>query len=647
VLFKPERSRLRHRQTVLTLRSFGVIWVCVLATLPGSLFAAPVTTPLPSDIAARLAVRAAEARKASANTRAFLLYSEAARLDPLNANYRENRDELEAVAKLLLAQKLENPDIKADIEACTQEATPGSNASVAVRLAERAEKARKAGQSVRAYLLYAAAAARYPGNPDYRENRNVLAPIASLLRSTELDNTDISADVKAAELESLSGSEPELKETGGEWQAEHSLADLPHVQASAEHHDFDLRGNAQTLIQQVTSVYGVHQIIDPDLPKTGSYSLQITDVDFRTALEALTLVTHTFVFPVSPQVIFFAEDTEAKRNDLEPSVLLTVSLPNSLDEKELIDVANGVRSVLNLRSFGWDSLNHTVLIRDRFTRAYVAKALLESLLIPHAQVSLEMQFVTLDSDVAYQYGILPQTNFQLLSPVQKLFNFSTILPTLVSGAEYFALGGGLSTFGVGITTAQAFATYTKSIATTDYDTTIVVQDGETANLHVGEKYPIPQSLYTGASQSTSSIYNPIGTFTEEDLGLVLKVTPHVKGDGEVGMDIEADYKALGTLTLNTVPSVSERQFKGSVTLQADQWAFLAGLDQKTVTRSRQGLAGLTNIPSLSQILSDNNRETTKSETLVVLKPVIKRLPMSDAITPEFLVGSARGVRVLL
>jgi general secretion pathway protein D len=174
-----------------------------------------------------------------------------------------------------------------------------------------------------------------------------------------------------------------------------------------------------------------------------------------------------------------------------------------------------------------------------------------------------------------------------------------------------------------------------------------VQDGETANLHVGEKYPIPQSLYTGASQSTSSIYNPIGTFTEEDLGLVLKVTPHVKGDGEVGMDIEADYKALGTLTLNTVPSVSERQFKGSVTLQADQWAFLAGLDQKTVTRSRQGLAGLTNIPSLSQILSDNNRETTKSETLVVLKPVIKRLPMSDAITPEFLVGSARGVRVLL
>ena len=78
---------------------------------------------------------------------------------------------------------------------------PGSNASVAVRLAERAEKARKAGQSVRAYLLYAAAATRYPDNHEYRENRNVLAPIASLLQSTELENTDISADVKAAELE--------------------------------------------------------------------------------------------------------------------------------------------------------------------------------------------------------------------------------------------------------------------------------------------------------------------------------------------------------------------------------------------------------------------------------------------------------------
>ena len=609
--------------------------------------AAPVTTPLPADIAARLAQRGAKARKGSANVRAYLLYKEAAKLDPLNSNYRENRDELEPMAKLLLDQKLESADIQPDIKAATLEATPGSDASVAARLAEKAEAARKAGEPVRAYLLYTAAANRYPVASEYRENRNVLAPIAALMQKAKLDQTDISADLKSAELESLSGPDPDVKATGSDWQAENSLAGLPHIQAGAEHHDFDLRGDPKTLIQQVTSVYGVREIIDPDLPKTGSFSFQINDADFHAAMEALTLVTKTFVFPVSPQVLFFAPDSEAKRNELEPTILLTVSLPESLTDKDLIDVANGVRSVLSLKSFGWDSANHTVLIRDRFTRAHLAKSLLESLLVPHAQVSLELQFLTLDSDVVHQWGFSPQTSFQLLSPLTKLFNFKTILPAIASGSQFIAVGGGASLFGIGVTSAELMATYSNSITTTTYDATIVIEDGETANLHVGEKYPIPTSLYTGASQGPSSIYNPIGSFTEEDLGLVLKVTPHVKGDGEVGMEIEADYKALGTQTFNTVPAISERKFSGSVVLRPDEWAVVAGLDQDMLTRSRSGLALLNNIPGLSQILSQNNREKQVSDTLVVLKPVIKRLPMSDAISPQFLLGPVRGVRVLL
>ena len=171
VLFPPERSRVRQRHAVLILRC-----VCIFALLLGISGAAPVTTPLPADIASRLAVRAAAARKANTTVRAYRLYSEAAKLDPLNANYRENRDELEPLAKLLIAQNLESADIKADIDACTLEATPGSDAAVAVRLADKAEKARKAGQAVRAYLLYAAAAARYPDNPDYRRTGTFWRP---------------------------------------------------------------------------------------------------------------------------------------------------------------------------------------------------------------------------------------------------------------------------------------------------------------------------------------------------------------------------------------------------------------------------------------------------------------------------------------
>jgi len=621
--------------------------LCILWLITGSLAAQAVTTPLPADIAARLGVRAASARVAGSTVRAYLLYKEAAKLDPLNEKYRINRDELEPLARMLVSQHLEDADIQPDIKASTLEATPGEDASVAVHLAERAEQARKAGEAVRAYLLYNAAANRYPDNPSYRENANVLSPVANLLQSSQLEKPDISADLKAARMESLGGADASVKAVGADWQLDNTLAALPHITARTEHHDFDLRGDPATLIRQVTSVYGVRTINDPDLPKTGNLTFRMTDVDFKTAMDGLTDVTNTFVFPVAPQVLFFAEDTEAKRNELEPNIVLTVSLPNALTDKDLIDAANGVRSVLNLKSFGWDAATRTVMIRDRFTRAHLAKSLLESLLIPHAQISLELQFITLDSSVSYEWGLTPQTTFQIVSPLQKLFNFKTLLPALASGAKYIAVGGGAGIFGIGVTSAQVLATYSKSITNTSYDTTVVVADGQTANLHVGEKYPIPTSLYSGASQTAGSIYNPIGTVTQEDLGLVLKVTPHVKSNGEVGMEIEADYKALGAQVIDTVPTVAERKFTGSVTLLPDEWAVVAGLDQTSKTKSRDGLVGLSSVPLLNQLVSDNNRGDTSSRTLIVLKPFIQRLPMSDAITPQFLVGPVHGVRVLL
>ena len=441
------------------------------------LLAQPVTTPLPEDIAARLATRAASARIASLNLRSYLLYRAAAELAPMNSVYRQDRDELEPIAKLLADKGLETADIGPDMEAAKLEATPGADASVAVRLAEKGERARKSGQAVRAYLLYKAAAERYPANTSYAENRNVLAPIASMLQTARLENVDISADLKAAELESLSGADPAIRAAGSDWQLDNSLTTLPHLTPPPGHHDFNLRGDPATLIQQVTAVYGVDAISDPDLPHRGNLVFRMTDADFKSAMEGLTAVTNTFVFPVSTKVLFFAEDTEVKRNDLEPNILLTVSLPDAFSDKDLVDVANSVRSVLNLKNFGWDSANHTVMIRDRFTRAHLAKSLLESLLVPHAQVSLELQFITLDSSVSYEWGVNPQTNFQILSPLQKLFNFNTILPTLVSGAQYIAFGGGLGTFGIGITSAQLIGTYSKSIANQTYDSTIVVEDG--------------------------------------------------------------------------------------------------------------------------------------------------------------------------
>ncbi len=224
---------------------------------------------------------------------------------------------------------------------------------VAAKLAHEADKARNEGQVVRAYLLYSEAAARDPQNPAYAANRDALASSAKMLSAANVQDADISADLKAIDNEGHGKAEPPVELVPQkEWEQEENLGPLPHLKFSPASASFDLRGDERTLFQQVTAAYGIHVTFDPQLePKPGIH-FQIDNVDFPTALQALTAATGTFLFPIAEKHIFVARDSEEKRSQLEPQILLTFPLPNALDQKDLIEAANAARSVLNLKAIG-------------------------------------------------------------------------------------------------------------------------------------------------------------------------------------------------------------------------------------------------------------------------------------------------------
>lgn len=520
-----------------------------------------------------------------------------------------------------------------------------NQAAIAKRLADRAQRARESNEVVRAYLLYNEAAIRDPSIESYRASRDALSRTANLLMRTQLEEPVVAADIAAVEKEEAQA-EAEAHPPAPGMEALHdSLESYPHVQPNNVLRDFDLRGDEISLFQQVVSAYGVRAAWDPQLEPKKNLRLQIVKADFRTALDALTSVTDTFVFPISTNTLYFARDSEAKRSELEPMILLTVPLPQALSDKELIDVANAVRGVLNLKQFGWDSSSREVFIRDRVSKALTARSLLEALLLPRAEVEMEVQVVTYDSDVNYHWGLSPPTSVNLFSLIP--FNLPSVLASATTFTQLFGLGGGATLVGAGVGSATMFGAYTKSVGTTRYDAILEAMDGQSASAHYGEKYPIAQSLYTGFSQSAASIYNPVPQIQQEDLGLEIKLTPHVNGEGTVALDVEASYKALGTIVLNTVPSVAQREFKGNVVLREGEWAILAGLDEDNYTRSRDGLEGITRIPGLNDILAENTRDKTVSKTLILIKPRVTRLPLSAAISPQYLVGPQRGFKVLL
>ncbi|MCU1291949.1 MAG: type and secretion system protein, partial [Bryobacterales bacterium] len=173
----------------------------------------------------------------------------------------------------------------------------GAGNVVAARLAKQARREQDAGHLVRAYLLYAEAAARDPQTTSYAINRNAIAPLAKLLITSNVENADVSAEVKAAEAGADAKNDLQPLRPLDEFQAG-ALLPPPSLELSASVHDFDLRVDERTAIADVARAYGVETVFDPDFDSKQIGRFSIDHADFRVAMEALTAVTHTFIFPI-------------------------------------------------------------------------------------------------------------------------------------------------------------------------------------------------------------------------------------------------------------------------------------------------------------------------------------------------------------
>ncbi len=124
--------------------------------------------------------------------------------------------------------------------------------------------------------------------------------------------------------------------------------------------------------------------------------------------------------------------------------------------------------------------------------------------------------------------------------------------------------------GIGLTSAQLLATWSRSVGQSILHAEIRTLDGQAANFHAGDKYPIMTMGYFGPVRPGAQVFTPPPTFNFEDLGLVLKITPKVHNTKEVTLEVEAEFKVLGTTSFNGIPVIGNRKFANQVRLNFDQ-----------------------------------------------------------------------------
>jgi hypothetical protein len=497
-------------------------------------------------------------------------------------------------------------------------------AVTAEQLYKDAQQAERAGQTARAYVLYAQAAAADPANLSYWERAQALRPIASLLKQTAPPDAGFSPDKI----------DPTLFGTITDHELDQARKPLPppQLQATPGRQDFDLRGDSKALWEQVAGAFHLMVVFETQYQPTRTLRFQLTGADYRDALLALEAATNSYLTPVSERLIFVANDTPQKRTEFENNAALVIPFPETVTVQELQEVATGVRGTLDMQKLMVDTQRHLILLRDRVTKVRLAEKLFQDLLRPRPQVAIDVEILTTDRTSSLNYGLTMPTAVPLVSFVTRRY-LTTSIPS--GFATFMTFGGGASLLGLGVTSAQLFANVSKSSASTLLNSEVVAIDGQPSTLHVGDKFPLVTNAYIGGKSGGGQVFTPPPTFSFEDLGLMLKVTPRIHGPDEVSLEVDAEFKLLGAGVVDGIPVISSRKYESKVRLRTGEWAVLAGLMTRSEARTITGIPGLTTIP----LLRSNKITRDEGETLIVLKPHLLILPPTETPTWRAWCGS--------
>ena len=156
---------------------------------------------------------------------------------------------------------------------------------------------------------------------------------------------------------------------------------------------------------------------------------------------------------------------------------------------------------------------------------------------------------------------------------------------------------------------------------------LLTQDNKEAEIVVGENVP----FITSQSRDTQNLANVINTVERKDVGLTLRITPHIHESEYVSLDIYQESSALkDTPTVQTIsvgPTTTKRSAKTTVLVRNGDTVVLGGMMQESAINLESKIPLLGDIPLLGYLFKYNSINKKKTNLLIMLTPYVIRDPI--------------------
>ncbi len=399
--------------------------------------------------------------------------------------------------------------------------------------------------------------------------------------------------------------------------------------------------DAKTVYESIGKLAGINVLFDPDYTSK-KIRVDLNGVTLQEALEITALESKTFWRPVTPNTIFVATDTPAKRKELEQSVIRTFYLTNLSQPNELQDLVNILRTLLDTQRLQQFPSQQAIVVRGTPDQIVMAEKLIEDLDKSRPEVVVEIAIMQVTRDKMRNLGISPPTSVSVSLQQSNATTSSTSVtgPAGNTGTATTSSGstpgqitlntlGNLNAtnFSVTIPTATANFLMSDSSSKLIQQPQIRASDGQKASLKIGERVPVATGSFQPGIGGVG--INPLVNtqFNYIDVGVNIDITPRVHGLDEITLKLSVDISAIDSyqnIGGISQPVIGQRKIENEIRLKEGEVNILGGILENTQTKSLSGIPGLASIPLFKYLFADEQKEVNDNEIVFVLIPHIVR-----------------------